>query len=166
MMTFIFKNYPACRLAMIYVLISTWLVIGAFFMQIFFGLQPCDLCVWQRIPHLAVMFGAVLVPLKFVRFTLIMQAMAYFINAALALYHTGIERLWWKGIGECVSPEINQLSINDLYQKLMMTNIVKCNEISFSLFGLSLTNYNLIVCTLLGISLIYAIRGYDAQRNI
>jgi disulfide bond formation protein DsbB len=163
MIYFPFQRINPARIAMMYVMISTWLIMGAWFLQIFLDIRPCDLCLWQRIPHYIVIFGAVLVPLKFIRSTMIMQTLAYFSNVILGFYHSGIERKWWKGLNGCSTPNIENLSIDALHQHLLSVQIIKCDEISWSLFGLSLTNYNLIICLVLAISLIYFIRGYNAR---
>ncbi len=164
-MTEFFNKINPARIAIAYVTISTWLIMGAFFMQIFFDIRPCELCLWQRIPHYAVMFGAVLVPLRFVRFTLIMQALSFFANTLLSAYHSGIERKWWAGMSGCTTHDIGNLSIEELHQQLLNTAIVKCDEIAWSFMGLSLTNYNFLICLMLAISAIYFIRGYDAHAK-
>ncbi len=154
------------RIAIMYVTIATWLIMGAFFMQVFFDIRPCELCLWQRIPYFVVMFGAVLVPLRFVPFTLIMQALAFFANVALSAYHTGVERKWWAGLAGCATGDVRNLSIEQLHQQLLSTAIVKCDEIAWSFMGLSLTNYNFLICLFLGISAIYFIRGYDEHSKL
>jgi disulfide bond formation protein DsbB len=159
-MTDFFHKVNPAKVAIFYVTVATWLVMGAWFMQIFFDIRPCELCLWQRIPMYVVIFGAVLVPLKFVRFTLMMQAVSFFTNVALSSYHSGIERKWWEGLKGCSSQDIKGLSIEELHQQLINTAIVKCDEISWSLFGLSLTNYNFIICLSLGLSCLYCLWGY------
>lgn len=160
-----FNTTNPARIAIIYVTISTWLIMGAFFMQVFFDIRPCALCLWQRIPHFVVMFGAVLIPLRFVRLTLIIQAIAFFANMFLSAYHSGIERKWWMGLSGCTTGNIRDLSIEQLYQQLLNTAIVKCDEIAWSFMGLSLTNYNFLICLALGISAIYFIWGYDVHAK-
>jgi disulfide bond formation protein DsbB len=160
-----FNKVNPARVAIMYVTIATWLVMTAWFMQIFFDIRPCELCLWQRIPFYVVMFGAVLVPLRFVRLTLIMQAIAFFANVILSAYHSGIERKWWAGLQGCSVQNIKGLSIDELHQQLINTNIVKCDEISWSLFGLSLTNYNFLICLFLGLSSVYFIWGYHVHAK-
>jgi disulfide bond formation protein DsbB len=164
-MLFPFKDINPARISMFYVMISTWLIIGVFFLQTFLDIRPCDLCLWQRIPHYGVIFGAVLVPLNFIRSTMIMQTLAYFVNVILSFYHSGIERQWWKGLDSCSTPNIENLSVDALYQHLLSVQIMKCDEIAWRFLGLSLTNYNFIICFILAISLIYFIKGYDAYSR-
>jgi disulfide bond formation protein DsbB len=164
-MTDFFHRVNPARIAIGYVTIATWLVMSAWFMQIFFAIRPCELCLWQRIPFYCVMFGAVLVPLRFVRLTLIMQTIAFFVNTLISAYHSGIERKWWAGLNGCSMQDISQLSIDALHQQLINTNVVKCDEIAWSLLGLSLTNYNFFICLFLGLSGIYFIWGYHAHTK-
>jgi disulfide bond formation protein DsbB len=153
------------RVASTYIIISTWLIMGAFFMQIFFDIRPCELCLWQRIPHYVVMFGAVLLPLRFIRFTLILQGFAFFANLCLSAYHSGIERKWWQGFSGCTTSNIQDVSVEQLYTQLLNTAIVKCDEIPWSFMGLSLTNYNFLISLVLCISAIYFIRRYNVQAK-
>lgn len=161
---FFYKVHPG-RIGMIFVTISSWLVVGALFMQVFMQISPCELCLWQRVPHFIVMFGAVLIPLRFFRFTLMMQAMAYAANMLLAGYHSGVERKWWDGPHGCSMSNIDQLSIAELQAQLMNTAITKCDEISWNLFGLSLTNYNFLICLFLAIMAICIVKGYEREKN-
>ena len=49
--------YPS-RLGLIAALGSCLLLGGAYFFQYVVGLAPCDMCLWQRYPHmLAILFG-------------------------------------------------------------------------------------------------------------
>jgi disulfide bond formation protein DsbB len=137
-MYFPFSHINPARIAITYVTLSTWLIMGAFFLQIFMDIRPCELCLWQRIPHYIVMFGAVLVPLRFLRLTFITQAIGYFANVLLSAYHSGIERKWWAGLEGCSSADMKNLS---------------------------LTNYNFIICLVLGISVLYFIGGYGEQSK-
>ncbi len=160
-MSFIFQKIPPARIVLMFVTISTWLIMSALFMQVFFEIRPCHLCLWQRYPHFIVMFGAVLVPLRIIRPALFLQGLAYLSGAGLSLYHTGIERKWWQGLAGCTSSDMSNLSIAEIQAKILNTAIVKCDEISWSLFGLTLSNYNLIICFLLMCIVFYCIKGYD-----
>lgn len=164
-MAHFFNKINPAQVAWSYVIIAMWLIVTAFFMQTFFDIRPCELCLWQRIPYYVIMFGSILIPLRFVRLTLVIQAIAFFINIIISAYHSGIERKWWKGLSGCSSFDIQNLSIDELHQQLLNTAMVKCDEISWSLFGLSLTNYNFLISLILGLSAIYCIRGYDAQSK-
>ncbi|MFT6072004.1 MAG: disulfide bond formation protein DsbB [Alphaproteobacteria bacterium] len=164
-MYFPFSHINPARIAITYVTLSTWLIMGAFFLQIFMDIRPCELCLWQRIPHYIVMFGAVLVPLRFLRLTFITQAIGYFANVLLSAYHSGIERKWWAGLEGCSSADMKNLSIAQIHERLLNTQIIKCDEIAWEFLGLSLTNYNFIICLVLGISVLYFIGGYGEQSK-
>lgn len=160
-----FQKLNPAYICICYVTIATWLTIAALFMQFILDIRPCSLCLWQRIPYFIVMFGAVLVPLRFVRFTLYMQACAFLGNVALSAYHSGVERKWWAGPSGCTVGNFQDLSIDDLYHQIMQTKIIRCDDISWSLFNLSLTNYNFIISVILALSAIYFIWGYDVQSR-
>lgn len=161
----IIQTIPPKQIVMIFVLISLWILVSALFLQFFLNMSPCELCFWQRYPYVVVLFGSVLAPLGFVRVALIGQSICFWIGAMIALFHSGIERKWWKGFSSCSTLDIKNLSIEELNLRLMQSHIVKCDEISWTFFGLSLTNYNLIISVILGIITIYFIRGYDVQSR-
>ena len=55
--------YPT-RYGLIAALGSLFLLGGAYYFQYVVGLAPCDMCLWQRYPHmLAILFGLITVPL-------------------------------------------------------------------------------------------------------
>jgi disulfide bond formation protein DsbB len=115
-------------------------------MQNIWHIMPCELCLWQRYPYYIILSGAVLVPLRYGVLALKIQFGSFLVGAGLALYHTGLERNWWLG-GSCTTQKLAQnASPQDILLQLQASPLVKCDQISWHLWGLSLTNYNLLLC--------------------
>ena len=121
---------------------SLALLLGAFGFQHLGGLAPCKMCLWQRWPHaVAVLIGALVlfVPL---RILYLLGALAAATTGGIGVYHTGVERGWWKGPDTCTSGDISGLSTDDLLDQIMTAPIVRCDEVAWEMFGLSMASWN------------------------
>jgi disulfide bond formation protein DsbB len=122
--------------------------------QYVFGLQPCVLCVYQRWPLLAVAVLGAGAALLFGRqphgtavlVALVTALLLLLLDAGIAGYHVGVEQGWWTGTAECTGPAGQARTLAELKAQIMATPIVRCDEVAFSLFGISMAGYNLIFC--------------------
>ncbi len=124
---------------------SAALLAGALGFQFIGGLAPCPLCIWQRWPHVAAVVIAVLgvtVLWRHIRPLAVAGMLAVLISAGLGLYHTGIERGWWAGPDTCTSSDITGLSTEDLMAQILNAPLVRCDEVAWDLFGLSMASWN------------------------
>lgn len=138
---------------------SAGLLAGAFIFQ-FFDYAPCKMCIWQRYPHvIAVIIGVL--ALKF-RASLVMLAgaAAAFTTAAIGLFHAGVEQGFWEGPSTCSSGAIDNLSADDLMEQIMSAPLVRCDEIPWELFGISMAGWNGILS--LGLAMIWLLAARRA----
>lgn len=120
---------------------SLALLIGAHVFQAL-GYAPCKLCLWQRGPHwaaIAIGVAALATPWRALPW---MGAIAAAATGALGLYHTGVERAWWQGPDTCTSGGRLTGSAEDLLNQIMAAPLVRCDEVAWSLFGLSMASWN------------------------
>jgi disulfide bond formation protein DsbB len=138
-------------------------LIFAFVMQYGFHYEPCILCLWQRVPYVAVFVfaGLALIPSlrPYAHVLLGLCAIAFMIGAGLALFHTGVERHWWLGTSGCAITPLSGASVEDLRTQLLHTVVARCDEISWTLLGFSMANYNM------ALSLLLAAFGFGAARK-
>ncbi len=121
---------------------SVALLIGAFAFQVFGGLAPCQLCLWQRWPHaIAVVFGSLALATKW-RMWSYAGAGAVLAGAGIGGFHVGVEQGWWQGPLACTSGNISGLSPDELMSQIMTAPLVRCDEIAWSLAGLSMAGWN------------------------
>lgn len=125
---------------------SLGMLLGAWGFQYLGGLSPCPMCLWQRWPHAgAALIGAV----AFFGGPLILWGLsglvAMLISTGLGLFHTGVERQWWDGPSTCTSGDISGLSTEDLMAQIMSAPLVRCDEIAWSMFGLTMANWNALI---------------------
>ena len=127
---------------------SAGLLATVFAMQYWGGLAPCRLCIAQRWPHGAVIVlaGLAMLPVADgVRRTLLgLAALALITGSAIAVYHTGIELHWFPGLGTCSGVAIRADTLDELRRQLMAAPVVRCDEVPWSLFGISLAGYNVL----------------------
>lgn len=133
------------------------------------GIPPCILCLWQRIPYAAIALLSVFILLwkPYGRQTVILLSLCsliYLGGAGIALFHTGVERHWWKGTESCDTTEIKGGTIEELRQALLATNDVPCDEIPWAIFGLSLANLN--VLGSLGLAFFVGAAALRRARNL
>jgi disulfide bond formation protein DsbB len=125
---------------------SAALLLGALAFQFVGGLAPCTLCVWQRWPHLAaVLIGGVAL-MAGGRVWPLLGALAVLTSAAIAGFHAGVEQGWWAGLASCSAGSISGISTADLLNPAVIVAApVRCDEIPWSLAGLSMAAWNMVI---------------------
>ena len=133
-------------------LICLVILVLAYLLEIFIQIPPCKLCFYQRIPYfLIILFGFLFYFLKKEDLFLKTSLLLFFANLIISIYHSFLERGFVNfGVG-CSSDMSDFKNIEDLREMLNNTPITKCDEITFSILGLSLANIN----TILILGLIY-----------
>ena len=125
-------------------------IVSAYIVEIFAKVPPCKLCIYQRIPYLIIIFlGFAFLIFKKEIIFLYLSLLIFFINFFISIFHSLVERGFVNYSSSCTSNNNNFEDIESLRQSLENTPIAKCDDIIFSVMGLSLANINLIVLTLL-----------------
>ncbi len=124
---------------------SVALMLGALAFQYIGEMPPCKLCYWQRYPHIAAIVIAGLALVTGARLLIALGALAALSTALIGAYHTGVERGWWEGPSSCTSGSISDLSPEDLMAHIMSAPLVRCDEVPWELFTLSMASWNMLV---------------------
>jgi len=132
----------ARNLALLAALGSAAMLLGAFGFQYIGDMAPCKLCIWQRWPHGLAFAVGLLVFFVPNRWFYMLGALIVLFGAGVAFYHTGIEQHWWQGPTTCTSQAVGGLSAEDLMSQIMNAPLVRCDEIPWSMFGLSMAAWN------------------------
>ena len=147
-------------------LISFIALISAYFIEYILGHQPCNLCVYERIPY----FLAILIVLinykynKLEKYLILSLAIIFLIATILSLYHLGIEQGFIRESLLCDLEKGANIVDKDEILKQLQQKSISCKDVTFKIFGLSLTNYNIIISLLLTIGLIKIYFGYEKNR--
>lgn len=124
---------------------SAALLLGAFAFQHLGGMAPCKMCLWQRWPHAAAVgIGAIafVVPLAILP---LLGALAALTTAGIGAFHTGVERGWWEGPSSCSSQGTTGLSPQELMEQILAAPLVRCDEVAWSMLGLSMASWNMVI---------------------
>ncbi len=118
---------------------------GALFSEHVGGLYPCEMCHWQRWPHYAA-FGLALLAflplgLPIQRALVLLAAFGVATSGAIGVFHAGVEYGWWQGLTAC---SVIDAGGADTLSAIMAAPLVRCDEVPWSLFGISLAGYNAI----------------------
>ena len=147
-------------------LISFIALISAYFIEYVLGHQPCNLCVYERIPY----FLAILIVLinskynKLEKYLILSLAIIFLIATILSLYHLGIEQGLIQESLLCDLEKGANIVDKDEILKQLQQKSISCKDVTFKIFGLSLTNYNIIISLLLTIGLTKIYFGYEKNR--
>ncbi len=147
-------------------LISFIALVSAYFIEYILGHQPCNLCLYERIPYfLAILIVSINYKYnKLEKYIILSLAIIFLIATILSLYHLGIEQGFIQESLLCdLEKGANILDKDEILKQLQQKNI-SCKDVTFKIFGLSLTSYNIIISILLTITLIRFYFGYENSR--
>mgnify|MGYP001171042048 FL=1 len=134
-------------------LVSIIALVSAFFIEYILGHQPCNLCILERIPYLLAII-LVLLNYKFIQFEkffVLLLAIIFLAGTILSLYHLGIEQGFIEESLVCdLKSGSNLLSKEEILKQLQEKSI-SCKDVTFKIFGLSLTSYNILISLLITI---------------
>lgn len=122
------------------------LLLGALGSQHIGGLNPCEMCLWQRWPHLAaiVFAGLSLVSPRLARPLTLLAALTIAVSGAIGLFHAGVEQGWWEGLTTC-STVATGATPEELLKSILATPLIRCDQVQWTFVGLSLAAWNAII---------------------
>lgn len=130
---------------------SAGVLSAAFFFQFVLGYQPCILCLYQRWPFAAVIVVALAAQWVkawpgAVDALLVVAGLALLANSGIAFFHVGVEQHWWEGTAACVGGgALKGDDLDALRAQIMAAPVVRCDQIPWSLFGISMAGYNVVL---------------------
>jgi disulfide bond formation protein DsbB len=145
------------RACLLLALASAALLLAALALQYLGGLPPCRLCIWQRWPYVALIALGLVGWRWQPRALLGVATLVLLGGAGLAAYHVGIEQGWWALPAGCVAAAGAQ-SIEELKRQLAEAPPA-CDQVSFTLLGLTLAGWNIVASLLLAACTLAAALG-------
>jgi len=147
------KNKKNLLLKLI-LLISIIALISAFFIEYILGHQPCNLCTLERIPYFLAII-VILLNYKFIefeKFFILFLTILFLFGTVLSLYHLGIEQGLIQESLVCDLKSGSNLFSKEEILKQLQEKSVSCKDVTFKIFGLSLTSYNILISILITFS--------------
>ncbi len=142
-------------------------ILGALGSQFIGGLQPCELCLEQRLPYYWGLPLLALVLLLWNRLPLPVWYLAMAIVAALFAwgtymggFHSGVEWGFWPGPTACTG--VGESLSMDMLDNLQP--VIGCDVVQFRFLGISLAGYNALV-SLAVVALLIAAMVFQMRRG-
>ena len=148
-------------------LVSFVSIISAYFIEYVLGHQPCNLCLIERIPYglaiVLIISNHILIKNK--RFIILLLILVFSFSLIISLYHFGIEQGIFEESTVCGLKDASSIvSKEELLKQLQVKN-VSCKDVTFRIFGFSLTSFNIIISLILVIFLSKIFKNYDKFKK-
>lgn len=149
--------HSAVNARLVALLLPGILLAGAFGSELIGGLVPCEICWWQRYPHITAIVLAALAftgPAQSGRSRLLtaLAAAAIAISGLIGVYHAGVELKIFEGVTTCSSFAAGA-STDELLKSILNAPLVRCDQVQWSFLGISMAGWNAII-SLAGAALI------------
>ena len=147
-------------------LISLFALISAYFIEYILGHQPCNLCLIERIPYMSALI-IIIINFKFnhlEKYLILLLIFIFLAGTLISLYHLGIEQGLITESFVCDLKNGSEvLSKEEILKQLQQKN-VSCKDVTFKIYGLSLTTFNIIISSLITIVLVKIFFKYDKNN--
>ena len=132
---------------------STLSILFAFYVEYILGHKPCNLCLFQRLPYILIIFLIVLLLIfrNFERLMFLFLSIIFLSGALLALYHFGIEQGIFSESFVCKGDENDGTLNKEEILKQLKIRQISCKDVTFTILGFSLATINTFVSTILAI---------------
>ena len=134
---------------LIALLLPLALLAGAFGSQYLGGLTPCEMCWWQRYPHIAARgcWPRSRLPLRRTLRALAhadaARSAAIAVSGAIGVYHAGVELKIFEGFTTCTATASGANA--ELLKQIIAAPLVRCDEVQWSFLGISMAGWNAIL---------------------
>ena len=128
-------------------------ILFAFYVEYILGHKPCNLCLFQRLPYILIIFLIVLLLIfrNFERLIFLFLSIIFLSGALLALYHFGIEQGIFSESFVCKGDDTDGTLNKEEILKQLKIRQISCKDVTFTILGVSLATINTFVSTILAI---------------
>ena len=142
-------------------------IISAYFIEYVLGHQPCNLCLIERIPYGLGLFLIILnyILIKNERFIILLLILIFSFSLILSFYHFGIEQGFFEESVVCGLKDALNIITKEEILKQLQVNTVSCKDVTFRIFGFSLTAFNMIISLILVIFLTNFFKNYEKFKK-
>ena len=153
------KILNAKNFYIIIALLSVLSLSSAIYIEYVLNVNPCTLCLYQRIPYIISIFLCFCGYLNLKK-TLWMYFLTFnfLLSLILSGYHVGIENNIFAEFSGCTANNLNIVDKEELMNSLS-ENLPNCKDVNFKLIGLSLATINLFISSIIFITGILVIKN-------
>ena len=143
--------------------ISLFSIISAFFIEHILGHQPCNLCLIQRIPY---GLSIILITFNFflrknIQFIILLLIFIFSFSFIISFYHFGIERGFFEESAVCKMENTSDIISKEELLEQLKVKTISCKDVTFRIFGFSLTTVNIILSLFIITILTYIFIKYE-----
>ena len=140
--------------------LSIFALVSAYFIQYVLGHQPCNLCLFERVPYLS----SIIIILSCFYFKKFEKISLILLSTILSFYHFGIEQGFIKESLVCnLSVGDNFINPEELLKSLKEKPI-SCKDVTFRLFGLSLATINIFISLIVSVITLKLFLDYEKNK--
>ena len=146
--------------------VSLAALISAFFIEYVLGHQPCNLCILERIPYI-ISIVIIFLNYKFYQFEklfLVLLIIVFLTATILSVYHFVIEQGFIEESLVCDVKNGSGVISKEEILKQLQEQKVSCKDVTFKIFGLSLTTYNIVISILITINTLKIYLNYAKSK--
>ncbi len=132
----------------VFFVLGTLVLSAVFIMQYGFDVDPCPLCLWQRVPWEVAIFVALCDRLlwRHLQIVWLVYALIFTASAGLALHHIGVERHFWESFLADCKADLQLDSPEKLLQSLQgAVQNTPCDERIVFMFDFSYADWNFVL---------------------
>ena len=147
-------------------LFSLIALISAFFIEYILGHKPCNLCLIERIPYgLSIMIiMAIFIIKKNQKFLVLLLILTFIFAFVISFYHFGIEQGFFQESSVCGVKSLTEIITKEDLLKQLNEKTISCKDVTFRIFGLSLTSINIVISLLFVITLLKIFKKYEKNK--
>ena len=147
-------------------LISLISIISAFFIEYILGHQPCNLCLIERIPYV---LSIILIILNYIfktneKIIILLLIITFTFSSIVSFYHFGIEQDFFEESPVCTLNNTSEIISKEEILKQLQEIYISCKDVTFRVFGLSLTSINMFLSLILTILLTKIFISYEKNK--
>ena len=141
-------------------------LISAFFIQYILGHQPCNLCLIERIPYILsiMIIMAIFLIKKNQKFLILLLIFTFIFSLIISFYHFGIEQGFFQESTVCGVKSLTESVTKEDLLKQLSEKTISCKDVTFRIFGLSLTSINIVISILFIITLLKIFKKYEKNK--
>ena len=160
-------NYKISLYFKIIFFISLISLISAYFIEYALGHQPCNLCLIQRIPY---GLSIILIILNFFHkksenFIILLLILVFSFSFLISFYHLGIEQGLFEESAVCGLKNNSDIISKEELLKQLQVKTISCKDVTFRIFGFSLTAINMAISLILVFTLIKILKNYEKFKK-
>lgn len=122
-------------------------LVTAYVAEFAFGLKPCNLCLWQRVPYFVSggLGMAAMAPGTTRNGAMALAGLSFLVGAGLAFHHLGVEQHWWGSVASCGGELPISMSAADLQAALSAPPDPACDAPTWVMLGVSAAAWNMLL---------------------